>query len=149
MDTIQRLVLAVAAEQIGMGEEGGNNRGPVVAGYRNGLGKDGDPWCAAFVSWCYSEASGKLMRPMPFRYTLSARKLCRQLVPTEQPVPGDVVLWSRGAPWQGHVGLYAERLDCSGFRTIEGNVGKYPSVVREYTHELGEPRLIGFYRVRI
>lgn len=66
------------------------------------------------------------------------------------PVPGDIVCWRRGAEGsrKGHIGFVSwVDEDSSGFRSIEGNRGSFPSRVREYLHERGEANLIGFVRL--
>lgn len=48
----------VAESQIGVREEGGNNRGPKVEAYQKAtwLAGTGWAWCAAFVCWCVLQA---------------------------------------------------------------------------------------------
>ncbi len=52
-----RRALATAIEELkdGAGEIGGNNRGPHVKKYLNDLAPEGQPWCAGFVSYCFSK----------------------------------------------------------------------------------------------
>jgi hypothetical protein len=112
----------------GAGEIGGNNRGPFVRKYLNGLASEGDSWCAGFVSWCYSQNPGGARR---FRYTVGARDMLRQFkergwahAPGDGyvPEPGDIVVWwrVRADGWQGHVGL-VHQLANGMLYTIEGN----------------------------
>jgi hypothetical protein len=51
--------LAVALEQVGVREEpAGSNRGARVEAYLASVGlPGGQPWCAAFVHWCFAEAA--------------------------------------------------------------------------------------------
>lgn len=48
----------VAESQIGVREEGGNNKGKMVQAYQNStwLAGTGWKWCAAFVCWCVLQA---------------------------------------------------------------------------------------------
>jgi hypothetical protein len=147
-----RAALAIALQEYsaGHGEEGGNNRGPHVRKYLNGLAPEGSSWCAGFVSWCFQQSG-----PMPFDYTVGARDVLRQLrqakmgvtpTDTDPPRPGDVIVWWRKAPtsWEGHVGLV---LGYQGgvLTTIEGN--KTPKVgVFRYTFAKID-QLLGFARV--
>lgn len=147
-----RAALAIAIQELnaGNGEEGGNNRGPHVRKYLNGIVDEGNDWCAGFVSWCFSQSG-----PMPFNYTVGARDVLKQLrakglcvepSETDPPRPGDVIVWWRKAPtaWQGHVGLV---LSYRGgvLSTIEGN--KTPKVGR-FSYTFGKiERLLGFARV--
>lgn len=58
----------IALGEIGTHEVGGNNRGPRVEEYLAAAGlPPGQPWCVAFVIWCYQRAaSGLLVRsPLP------------------------------------------------------------------------------------
>lgn len=144
------LQAALAEMAAGNGEVGGNNRGPHVTKYLNGLVSTPNDWCAGFVSFCF-KSSGQ---PMPFNYTVGARDVLRQfrnkgwgVSPTSAnpPLPGDVIVWWRGTPsgWQGHVGLvhsYASGI----VRTIEGN--KTPKV-NSFTYTLDSiSKLLGFGR---
>lgn len=132
--TIGRAALVAAIGEIrqGAGEVGGDNRGPFVSKYFApvGLG-DGGSWCAAFVSWCFLQASGDTTSAMPFPYTTGARGLLAAFkkrgwakAPESGcvPVPGDIVVWWRVtlAGWQGHIGLVHSIQDGMLY-TIEGN----------------------------
>ena len=152
------MVLEVAREEIGNGEEGGNNAGPHVARYkRRSLGLDDDKdqgsWCASFLSWCIEEACGRMGIAMPIRPSHGAKQLGKRIAAAgskvEVPMPGDVVVWDRGKlkpggkpSWMGHVGI-VERVELGAgtstpsiLHTIEGNVGAFPSVVRRFAHDL-------------
>mgnify|MGYP003153781975 FL=1 len=148
--------LEVAIEEIGLGEEGGNNSGPHVAKYK--LQEDDGPdddgaWCAAFISWCIEEACRRLGVEMPFKRSQGAKRLFKNAGNagsfTSTPRPGDLICWDRGTPgsWQGHIGI-VEKIDGSIVHTVEGNVGRYPSVVRRFMHDLDrQSRLEGFARL--
>jgi hypothetical protein len=124
-----RAGLATAIDELkaGAGEVGGDNRGPFVRKYLNGMVEEGNSWCAAFVSWCFSQnAAG-----MPFPYTVGARRILTEFKKRDwahepqsgyEPQPGDVVVWWREklAGWQGHVGLVHQLRDGMLY-TIEGN----------------------------
>jgi len=124
-----RAALAAAIEELkaGAGEIGGNNRGPFVVKYLNGLAPEGSSWCAALVSWCFSRHPAGL----PFPYCVSARGLlaeCKKRgwahAPDSGylPQPGDIVIWWREklAGWKGHAGLVHQLRDGMLY-TIEGN----------------------------
>jgi hypothetical protein len=148
--------LAVAREEIGKGESGGNNQGPDLDRYRGG-GKGG-AWCAAFVFFCLLTACERRGRLPPVKRSHGARQLFRRIVAAGMLVrhrdirPGDVVLWARGAEgsWTGHIGIVSEvERDDAGTVTIwqyvAGNEGSYPALVRERAGR--SRRLIGFARV--
>lgn len=126
------LMTAIGELKAGAGEEGGDNKGPWVRKYLNGLAPEGSSWCAAFVSWCFSQNSAGA----PFTYTVGARDMLRQFQnkgwanePQSgyAPVPGDIVVWWRvkADGWNGHVGLVYQLKDGMLY-TIEGN--KSPKV---------------------
>ena len=52
-----KLLAQIAAEQIGVREEGGNNNGRKIRDYQKAtdLKPASWPWCAAFVDWCIAE----------------------------------------------------------------------------------------------
>jgi hypothetical protein len=126
---IGRAALAAAIGELKAGarEEGGNNRGPWVRKYLNGIVDEGNSWCAAFTSWCFSQG----VAPMPFRYSVGARNILAQFKKKGWarepgsgylPEPGDVVVWWRvkADGWQGHVGLVFDCRDGMLY-TVEGN----------------------------
>jgi hypothetical protein len=146
-----RAILHYAEGELGKGEEFANNQGPTISKY---FGADRTaPWCAAFASWVLVQSYKAVGRILPFEVSYSARRLAKNAARagcwTTAPEPGALVLWSRGQKrWQGHIGLVSKVIDESAFETIEGNKGRYPSRVRRYVHELGEPRLLGFVRLK-
>jgi len=130
----ERAALAAAIGELnaGAGEVGGNNSGPWVRKYLNGMAEEGSPWCAAFVSWCF------LQNPLgiPFGYTLSAREMLSEFKDKGwahepgsgyEPQPGDIVVWWREKlrGWKGHVGIVHQLRDGILY-SIEGN--KSPQV---------------------
>ena len=148
--------LQVAIKQIGKGEEGGNNSGPFVEMLKHkvydGNTDDDGAWCAAFVSWCFEQAYDQLDLQMPFAYSQGAKRLYRNIGNAgwfpEDPAPGDVVCWDRGKPgsWQGHIG-FVEKVQDGVLHTIEGNVGRYPSKVKRFLHDMkSDARLVGYAR---
>lgn len=137
----------VCLEELGKGELGGNNQGDDVDRYR--FGREHGAWCAWYLCWCLHEACGRLGMDVPIKLTGGARRLWKRVgragTFTDYPVVGSVWCEKRGPVWRGHVGLVVA-VDRAGgtFTTVEGNKGRYPSKVRLYTHEMGEPKLLGF-----
>ena len=150
-------MLQVAIENLGKGEEGGNNSGPFVE-MLHGKEYDGDTdddgaWCARFVSYCLAQACDRLDAVMPCKPSGGAKRLYKSIGKAgsfvEHPMPGDVVCWDRGkkGSWQGHIGI-VERCEDGVLYTVEGNVGRYPSKVRRFKHDLkSQTRLEGFARL--
>lgn len=145
------LKAAIGELNQGAGEIGGNNRGPWVKKYHNGLAAQGDAWCAAFVSWCYSQTPAGI----PFNYSVGARDILRQFKaagwahpPQEiySPLPGDIVVWwrVRADGWQGHIGLVHQLKDGMLY-TIEGNKS---TMVQGFSYVFSRmEKLLGFGHV--
>lgn len=150
-------MLEIALAERGNGEVGGNNSGPHVAKYM-GITDDGDPdddgsWCAAFVSWCGTQASFALGHECVFEISRGAKKLGSNIAEAGQritvPLPGDVVWWDRGkaGSWQGHIGI-VWKIEAGILYTVEGNVGRFPAVVDDFKYDMDRmPRLEGFARL--
>ena len=124
-----RVALQTAIDELKSGacEVGGNNCGPSVKKYLHGIVPEGNPWCAGFVSYCFSQNPAGI----PFPYSVGARKILQEFqqrgwankpASGYLPQPGDVVVWWRDQPTsgKGHIGLVHQVRD--GFLyTIEGN----------------------------
>lgn len=136
-------IVAVAQSQLGKGEIGGDNRGQYVKKYTHGKET---AWCAGFVSWVIREAGYK--EP----YLLSAKTYWKSFHNKRitHPRPGDIICFYRGSRGgrQGHVGIVKSVRGMEVY-TIEGNVGRYPAVVKEFHYRIGSiPHLLGFVRVQ-
>ena len=124
--------VSFAESQIGKGETTGDNRGA----YIRKIGKEGQPWCAYFVSYCLN-----LKKPIP-----NARGFLKAYSRVLQPRRGDIVVWSRGRDGRsGHVGLI-KAVYKGYFEAIEGNTGAFPSKVRVVRHKLNDKAILGFVR---
>jgi len=138
----ERLIAVCQAEAAKKVREIGKNAGPDVEKYQKsvGLGK-GNPWCAAFVSWCYMESKGLTKAPKwcsgsavsLFQMARAQKAAC--VTPVDAGFQSKVkagMIWSRaqdpeaaagarkGAWCQGHTGVVV-KVDSIGFHTIEGN----------------------------
>jgi len=71
-------------------------------------------WCAGFVNAiekkCGRKGTGKL----------NARSYLKYGEGVSRPQLGDIVVFKRGLPWQGHVGYYISR-DADGILVLGGN----------------------------
>ena len=151
-------LIKVARSELGNGEVKRNNSGPHVERYARSVGMETPIlWCAAFVSYCYYKTCKRLDQK-PIRIgRANAKRLSDAVIAHEglevhldDMQPGDFVVWHRGTKeYQGHIGI-CSRVDKTEnvFYTIEGNKGKYPSKVRAYKHEFGEPELYRVVRVK-
>lgn len=115
-------VLEVAAREIGV-REVGRNRGKRVEIYQASVGLEpGNPWCAAFVSWCFLSAARELGVPCPLHPSGGALKLWRLAEPEarkKHPEPGAIFVIDHGGGL-GHVGI-VEAVRIGFVQTIEGN----------------------------
>lgn len=108
-------------------QELGNNAGPEVARFLRSVGLGtGNPYCAAFVSFCLSEAEPsptwptiRTARAQAF-ITAQSLRASQVLVGTKRPKPGDIVIWKKGNTVYGHAGLVVEWQGACG-TTVEAN----------------------------
>lgn len=125
-------VLKTAQKEIGVCEvPPGSNRGPVVNDYLKRVGlRPGNPWCAAFVYWCFSLAAEKLNMRNPvvktggcmvhWRRTQGVKILSVDAVNEPSIIkPGAIFIINRGGG-KGHTGIVTHTR--GGYiQTIEGN----------------------------
>jgi len=138
----ENLIVKNAISELGNGETDGNNKGPDIKRYNNGYEA---AWCAGFVSYILEESNVGL-----FEYSLSAKAIYneanRKNRITAIPKAGDLIIFHRGNPksWQAHIGII-EKVDKDYIYTIEGNVGKFPAVVKRFKYNRNNIKnLIGF-----
>lgn len=127
--------LQVAETQIGVTEEPPfKNTGKKVAEYLGSIGLgQGNPWCAAFVYWCFDQAAKDQKVPNPLFKTghcmthwREARKRGIRCIPSAEAIdnpellrPGQVFIMHYGQD-KGHTGLVAG-VEGGLLETIEGN----------------------------
>lgn len=148
--------LEVALRELGKGEFAANNQGEHLDRYRTDLrGQPGveGAWCAAFVSYCIEQGASNILKRPPVARSHGAKKLFDRCLKAghrvSRPCPGDIACWHRGAKGArtGHIGIVSRGLVDGEWECIEGNRGSFPSKVRRYTHELGEPLFLGWARL--
>ncbi len=149
------LQFAIWELNAGAGEQGGNNMGPWVRKYLQPVGlREGNSWCAAFISWCFLQAAGGNRKNMPFKYSAGARNIYNQLkkkgfiydANARVPLPGDIVSWWRVSipSGLGHIAIVHHYKD--GFLyTLEGN--KAANVAGFSYVKTRMDRLLGYGRV--
>jgi hypothetical protein len=135
------LLCEIAVRELGVREQGGNNKGPRIREYQAAtwLEPAAWPWCAAFVDWCVmrwldnhlvrdwlklSRLQANAFRPRTAgAWDLAnwARKQSHRvsmLTETAKANPGDIIIFDFS-----HVGI-VERDQGATFLTIEGNTNQ-------------------------
>jgi cell wall-associated NlpC family hydrolase len=141
--------VSVACSQIGVLEQpAGSNRGREIEQYQATVGIDkGEPWCAAFVFWCFKQAADLLRQPNPVVKTGRvvehwdlARKQGIRTITTQAArqnpellKPGMLFIMATGGG-TGHTGIL-EKIIGGRLVTIEGN-----------TNDTGSREGIGVFR---
>lgn len=106
--------------------ESGNNDGYWVSKFLKSVGlTPGNPWCAAFVSFCLDSAKIKTLKTRSglARSFISKNKTIKatKVMYNNMKLPmGTVIVWRRGTTTFGHVGFANQWTGKSG-TTIEGN----------------------------
>lgn len=109
-------IIKIARKEIGVREATNKNDGTRVGQYLNYVGfKEGAPWCAAWVSFCFGQAGYKMPRTAWSPALFPASRLAKQ------PMPAFVFgIWSPNLHRVAHVG-FVERLQGDFVQTMEGN----------------------------
>ena len=130
-------VLKVAQSQIGVYEQGGDNKGPEVVNYLAEVGLEaGNPWCSAFAIWCIHQVEKKSKKISKVYKSGHVMTMWRNTPESEKmwlPKKGAIAIWRYGDSEKGHCGI-VESVDDFGveFVSIEGNSkAGNPAIVRE------------------
>jgi hypothetical protein len=120
----RKAVKEVYLSQVGVREITGTNDGKEVEKYLrfSGLGK-GNPWCAAFVGWCFHTAGVKAITSAWSPAWFPAEKIVytRGLKTSYQPQSGDVFgIWFKRLGRIAHVG-FVDSWQGDVVMTVEGN----------------------------
>lgn len=110
------------------------------------------PWCAAFVTWCIEEATGKQLPVYapgdPAKYTFALAEAWQRWAkrygywedrPGYVPQPGDLVLFDWGgatfpdADFEDHIGVFIS-MDNGAYICAEGNVKNATAVKKRYSN---------------
>jgi hypothetical protein len=124
--------LKVAISQLGVMENPeGSNSGPEVNAYLKSVGLGpGYYWCAAFIYWCFQQASAELGKKNPVfktagclnHWNKTTGKKIKAAAAVENPSllkPGHIFILNHGSG-MGHTGLI-EKIEGGYIHTIEGN----------------------------
>lgn len=123
-------LLQIAVKELGQKEISGPEDNPAIVNYAKEAGfewvdDDETPWCSIFLNWCALN-SGLLGTNK-----VNARSWLLSGKSTENPEPGDVVVFWRESPdsWKGHVGLFfGFSKDASRVYVLGGNQGNQVSL---------------------
>ena len=113
----RREIVSGAQLYLGLAEEPPGSNDEPTGTLRAWLGRcgaaPGDPWCAAFASWCVSQGVS-----LPIR-TAGALALGKRFPPTTHPLAGDIFWYPTGGG-KGHCGIVTGVAPLE-VMTIEGN----------------------------
>lgn len=114
-DRALKVALGEAAKRITESPAGSNN-----SPYGRWYGANYLPWCAMFVSYCFSKAGDRKGRrsALAYWFEYEARVHAHGLSITTSPEPGDIVVYHHR---QGHVGIFRRWISPGHFETVEGN----------------------------
>lgn len=124
--------LDYAVKEIGVKESPpGSNWGPRVSQYLKSAGSNGpEPWCMAFVHWCYDRCGHNLPGHALVQAFDDWARSAGDIV--QRPLRGDIVCYDWNSDgWDDHVGIvhrvlalrWRGRVFAGYVRTVEGNTG--------------------------
>lgn len=124
MVALRERIVDIAVGEIGIREATGSNDGTRVEEYLvyTDLGK-GHAWCAAFVSWCYSQAGHLVPRNAwsPALFPI-ARRYTEQQILEGSIRPADLfAIYNQRRGRINHVGII-RKIEGNWLLTVEGNV---------------------------
>jgi hypothetical protein len=106
--TLSETALSIAISQLGVHEQGGQNRGPEVDQYLAAVGlAPGYSWCAAFVFFCFKQAADQLGLVNPCPKTAGAVRMWTLTEPicrATEPSAGAIYVLDHGGG-KGHAGI--------------------------------------------
>jgi hypothetical protein len=127
--TTRQRVVRVAVGEVGVKEHpAGSNRGKRVDEYTATTGTQGQPWCAAFVTWVWLQC-GVMLDGFNTAYcpswvqTARAGRCGLSVVSRSEAMPGDMALYDWGKDGTSdHIGILTTHVAEDGsFKACEGN----------------------------
>lgn len=120
--TIMRLAAQVC---VGIREQGGNNRGPMVKLIQETIGSAVDEaWCMSFVQTMIAYAELKTGKKSPIAVSEGCAQVWTRTDKKQRvkklPLPGAVIYWKNSKTGGGHTGI-VEATDGVNFYAFEGN----------------------------
>ena len=127
-------------------EQGGNNRGAEVKQYLASVGiTTPEPWCSAFVHWCYRECGTVIEPKRKFAMALEWHRQPQRVWESGTWKP-DIGEWKRISADADHFSLYYANLGRIGHTgLIRGEDEKYILTVEGNTGSGGEREGSGVY----
>lgn len=122
-----RALMVYAAEAcVGIREEGGNNKGPLVELIQETVGSaNREAWCMSFVQTCIAYAEVKTGVVSPLAATEHCMTLWGKTKASQKvkvfPARGAIIIWQHGTSSNGHTGFFLESPKKGHMTTIEGN----------------------------
>lgn len=126
-----RLLFGLAAEScVGIRENGGSNKGPMVELIQKTIGRaEGEPWCMSFVQTCLAYAEIKTGVRSPIIPSEHCRTTWTATVKSQRvkarPNKYAIVIWGYEGNSSGHTGIFLEGHFANNqgvsFQSIEGN----------------------------
>lgn len=118
-------ILKIAKAEIGVKESPANSNNVKYNTWYYGKSVNGSayPWCAAFVSWVFSQVDSTLIKKSVSCMDIGNWFKSNNQWKTNNPQPGDVVFFkfNTNSRWTNHIGL-VESVNADGsVNTIEGN----------------------------
>lgn len=118
-------ILKIAKAEIGVKESPANSNNVKYNTWYYGKSVQGTayPWCAAFISWVFSQVDSSLIKKSASCMEIGNWFKSNNQWKTNNPQPGDVVFFkfNTNSRWANHIGL-VEFVNADGsINTIEGN----------------------------
>lgn len=147
MTELQQRTLQVAKRYLGVYEDQGSNRGKVIAQFQLFIGRWvlGQPWCAAFASFCLFTAAKELGVTPEFEKTASSSAIYRwakrtgNLLP--KPTDGCIGLVIGGPTGHEHTCL-VHTVEGDTVLSVDGNISNRVRWVRRSTASMHYVRII-------
>ena len=118
-------ILKIAKAEIGVKESPANSNNVKYNTWYYGKSVNGSayPWCAAFVSWVFSQVDSTLIKKSVSCMDIGNWFKSNNQWKTNNPQPGDVVFFkfNTNSRWTNHIGLVESVNTDGSINTIEGN----------------------------
>lgn len=141
-------ILRIAAGEVGLKEEGGEDKGARIDEYRKSAGGSGGPWCAYFASWVFNKAGAPLVDTNGDGWTVTIANWGKSKGTWHDkgwtPKPGDLMFFknSGGNPnFVNHIEIVEKVAPDGTIHTIGGNSSDQ---VKRNTFKPDAGNIVGF-----